>query len=141
MNSYGWLFIILMLSFIEVTTVNLTTIWFVASAVISLILSFFIDSHVILFSVFIIGGITLLITSRPLLKKYLNVKTVPTNLDRIIGLVGTVTEDIKNGDIGEVKVDGKKWSAVSKEDLLTGEKVIVKKINGVKLVVGKGDVL
>lgn len=141
MSSYFWLLLVLVLSFIEITTINLTTIWFVISGVITLVLSFFIDSQIVLFGIFIVGGIILLITSKPLLKKYLNVKAVPTNLDRIIGLVGVVTDDIKDGDVGEIKVDGKRWSAISKEDLLVGEKVIVEKINGVKLVVRKEDIL
>lgn len=141
MDSYVWLILVLVLSIIEITTINLTTLWFIISGIVALVLSFFVTNELILLSVFIAGGVILLITTKPILKKYMKVKNVPTNLDRIIGLVGTVTEDITNGDIGEVKVDGKRWSAVSKEDLLTGEKVIVKKIDGVKLVVRREDVL
>lgn len=141
MSSYVWLFLVLGLSVVEVLTVNLTTIWFVISAVVALILSFFIESQLVLFSIFIVGGIISLIIFKPLLKKYMNVKSVATNLDRTIGLVGVVTEDIKKGEVGEVKVDGKRWSAISKEDLLVGQKVIVEKIDGVKLIVRKGDVL
>ncbi len=140
MSSFGWLFIILILSFVEITTVNLTTVWFVVSGIISLCLSFVIESDIILFSIFIVGGILLLVITRPLINKYVKVKGVPTNLDRIIGSVGTVTEDIVDGNIGEVKVDGKRWSAVSKDNLLKEEKVIVNEINGVKLIVRRRDV-
>ena len=46
---------------------------------------------------------------------------------------GIVTDDITELKIGEVKVDGKIWSAVSKENLKIGDKVKILKIDGVKL--------
>ena len=52
---------------------------------------------------------------------------------------GIVTEEIKKNVIGEVKVDGKKWSAISNKKIEVGEEVIVDAIEGVKLVVRKGD--
>ena len=44
-----------------------------------------------------------------------------------------VTEDIDENTVGEVKVDGKNWSAVSEQKLVKGTKVKVLEINGVKL--------
>lgn len=139
MNCYFWLAIVLFLGYIEISTTNLVTLWFVISGIITLVLSFFVNDLLILITVFILGGITLLVFFKPLLKNYMNVKSVPTNLDRIIGLTGVVTSDIKTDEIGEVKVDGKIWSAISETDLLIGDKVIVEKIDSVKLVVRKGE--
>ena len=48
-----------------------------------------------------------------------------------------VTESIKKHTVGEVKVDGKRWSAISDVELEVGEEVIVQEINGVKLMVRK----
>ena len=48
---FMWLIIILFLGFIEAITVNLVTIWFVISGIVSLILSFFIDDFIIQFSI------------------------------------------------------------------------------------------
>ena len=62
---------------------------------------------------------------------------VATNLDRVIGMDAVVTEDILKHEVGEVKVDGKKWSAISKEEFKKGDIVSVKKIEGVKLIVTK----
>ena len=50
-----WLSIVIFLIFIEVTTVGLTTVWFVVSGIISMILSLFIDSVEIEFAVFVLG--------------------------------------------------------------------------------------
>ena len=57
--------------------------------------------------------------------------------NRIIGMKGIVTEDIIKDNIGEVKVDGKKWSAYSDTDISKGESIEVLSINSVKLKVKK----
>lgn len=38
-----WLIIVILLTFLEVITINLVSIWFIASALVSLFLSFMID--------------------------------------------------------------------------------------------------
>ena len=52
---------------------------------------------------------------------------------------GIVTEEITKTKIGEVKVDGKRWSAISNELIKAGEEVIIERIDGVKLIVRKGE--
>lgn len=133
-----WLIIVVILSILEVSTVNLVSVWFIASALVSLVISFFIDSFFIQFLVFVILGIILLVTTKPIINKYLlkNKKT-NTNLDRVIGMTGIVTEDISKNEVGEVKIDGKKWSAIASENIKEGTYVIAEEIKGVKLVVRK----
>lgn len=131
---YFWLGIIIILGFLEVITVNLVSIWFIVSGIIALILSFITDNFVIQFGVFVILGIILMITTRDILTKKL-VHNEKTNLDRVIGKMGIVTEEINKHEVGEVKVLGKKWSAVSDRSFKIGDKVKILKINGVKLVV------
>jgi membrane protein implicated in regulation of membrane protease activity len=48
---------------------------------------------------------------------------------------GVVTERIEEFKVGEVKVDGKRWSATTNEKtpLDEGERVKILKINGVKV--------
>ena len=129
---YFWLAVIIFLGLVEIVTINLVSVWFVASGLVALVLSFITDNFVIQFAVFVILGIILLATTRKTLEKKL-VKKEKTNFDRVIGMKGVVTEEIKENEIGEVKVDGKKWSAVSKRPLKVGDKVKILKINGVKL--------
>ena len=102
-----------------------------------MILSFFIDDVAIVSTVFAVLGILLLFTTRPLLKRYLPTQRVRTNADRIIGMHGIVTEEIKKNTVGEVKVDGKKWSAVSSTKIPVGTDVTIEAIDGVKVVVRK----
>ena len=71
-----WLGIIIVLTLLELSTYNLVTIWFVASAIVSLILSIFIDSFFIQFLVFIVLGIILLVTMRDYLVKLIKDKKI-----------------------------------------------------------------
>lgn len=131
--GYVWLVLIIVLAFIEAATVNLTTIWFVLSGLVSLFLSFVVDNVVLQVGVFCLLGIALMLITKPILQKKLKVKPVRTNIDRIIGMQGIITETISPYQSGEVKVDGKRWTAIAPEELKEGTIVKIKKIDGVKL--------
>lgn len=135
-----WLIVIVLLVFLEVSTINLVCVWFILSGLVSLILSFFIESFYILFAVFVLLGLVLMILTRPILVRKFKRKNVKTNSDRVLGMEGVVTEEINKLKIGEVKVDGKRWSAISDEKIEVGTTIIVESIDGVKLVVRKGEV-
>ena len=128
-----WLGIILFLTLIEVSTVNLVTVWYVASAIVALIVSFFIDEFFIQFLVFVLLGTILLITTRDYLLKLFNKHKEKTNLDRVIGMEGLVTQEISKNKPGEVFVDGKRWTAISEKKIKVDSTVKVLEINGVKL--------
>lgn len=135
---YVWLTIVILLTLIEVMTVNLTTIWFVVSGLIALGVSFITDIFIIQFACFVILGIFFLIISKPFVKRVLNKRMEKTNVDRIVGMTGIVVKDIDDINNGEVKVDGKIWTAYSDEKLKCNEKVQVLEINSSKIKVGKG---
>lgn len=137
MDWIFWLVLIIVLTIIEVATVNLLTIWFVISGIVTLLIAIFVNNVVIETTVFIILGVILLFTTRPVFTKLLQGKNEKTNLDRVVGMKGIVTEEIKKHQVGEVKVDGKKWSAVSDKTIKVGEEVTILKIEGVKLIVEK----
>ena len=134
---YFWLGIVILLSVIETLTTDVVTIWFIVSGLVTLGLSFFIDNFIIQLALFTLLGILLLITTRPLIKKLLKKEEVKTNLDRVIGMEGIVTEKITKTSVGEVKVDGKKWSAVSNKTIEEGTLVTILEIDGVKLKVNE----
>ena len=60
-----WLVIVILLTIIEFATVNLVSIWFVISGILSLITSIFTDNFLIQFGVFVLGGILLLLMTKP----------------------------------------------------------------------------
>lgn len=137
MDWIFWLVLVIVLTVVELATTNLLSVWFVISGIVAMILSFFVDDVAIVSTVFAVLGILLLFTTRPLLKRYLPTQRVRTNADRIIGMHGIVTEEIKKNTVGEVKVDGKKWSAISSTKIPVGTDVTIEAIDGVKVVVRK----
>lgn len=128
-----WLIIFLILIIIEATTVNLVSVWFAIGALVSTFVSLAIDDTMIQLIVFVLVSTISLLLTKKFVNKIKDREVSPTNLDRIIGSTGIVTEDINPYDIGEVKVDGKRWSAISKEEIKSGSKVEILAIDGVKL--------
>ena len=129
---YIWLAIAVVLAIIEMSTVNLVSIWFIISSMLAMIISLFTDNIFIQMAIFVLGGTLLLILTKDAIKKILPVKT-KTNIDRIIGMKGVVTEKITKKTPGEVKVDGKRWTAVADETINTDETVEILEINSTKL--------
>lgn len=128
-----WLIIIILLSIIEAFTINLVSIWFIVSGIITLVISLFTNNIIIQIAVFILLGVILLLSTKNILQKYLTSKTERTNYDRIIGMNGIVTEKITKNTIGEVKVDGKLWSAYADKTISKGSIVEVLEINSTKI--------
>lgn len=130
-----WLVAFLGLLLIEFLTVGLVSIWFAVGALAALITTFITKSILIQVLVFIIVSIITLLVTKPLMKKFKVNGFEPTNIDRVIGKVAEVTKEIKPNSYGEVIVYGTEWMAVSDENIAVGEKVIVKQIDGAKLIV------
>lgn len=118
-------------------TINLVTLWFVISGIFSLIIAFFVDDFMIQFAVFVLLGALFMVLTKPTLDKMVKQKKEKLNLERIIGMKGIVTEKINPDEIGEVKADGKLWSAISEVSIEFGCEVEIIGIEGVKLVVKK----
>ena len=123
--------------FIELITINLVSIWFAIGALFSAIVSIFTDSVLIQFLTFLLVSIVTLIITKPVVKKINKKKFTPTNLDRVIGQQGVVTKRISKDSYGLVKVLGSIWTATSDDFIDVDSRVIVQKIDGVKLIVKK----
>lgn len=135
---YIWLSIAIILAIVEMSTVNLVSIWYIISSIIAMLISLLTDNIIIQVSVFVLGGTILLILTKDAVKKILPEKT-KTNIDRIIGMEGIVTEKITKKTSGVVKVDGKYWTAVADETIEVDEFVKIQEINSTKLKVKKID--
>ena len=132
-----WTIIFLILLFVELITINLVSIWFAIGALFSAIVSIFTDSVLIQFLTFLLVSIVTLIITKPVVKKINKKKFTPTNLDRVIGQQGVVTKRISKDSYGLVKVLGSIWTATCDDFIDVGSRVIVQKIDGVKLIVKK----
>lgn len=133
---YFWLTIVIFLTIVEISTVNLVSIWFVISGIFSMLLALVIDSFTIQLTVFVVLGIMLLISTKSVIKK-MQPKKEKTNLDRIIGTNAVVTQTINKNSHGEVKVEGVLWTATADELIEKGSIVKILEINSTKLRVEK----
>lgn len=89
-----WLVIFVVLLIVELFTVNLVSIWFAIGALVAGIVSYFIDNMMIQIAVFIIVSTISLLLTNKFVEKLRKGRVVATNLDRVIGKIGLVTEDI-----------------------------------------------
>jgi len=133
---YFWLILIITLSVVEMITPNLVCIWFIISGLISLLTTQFIDSFITQFAIFVLGGVTLLLLTKKTNQKLSTTKE-NTNFDRIIGMTGIITKEVTKNSPGEVKVDGKYWTAISNDKLLKDTIVKITKLDSTKLTVEK----
>ncbi len=135
-----WVLVMILAALGELLTMAFFSIWFAVGAFIALLSKWLGMPFVGQFYVFIITSTILILMSEFLLKKKLKIlkSSYKTNIDSIIGVEGIVTKDINNvmGG-GEVEVMGKKWTALSSDGSVipAREVVIVKKVDGVKLIV------
>lgn len=137
-----WLVLVIVFGLIEGMTPQLASIWFAGGALAALIVSLFHVDVWIQIVVFVGTSALLLALTRPLVKKRLRDKTVPTNADAAIGRIAVVTERIDNtAATGFVKLDGTLWTARSADGSVVeaGEEVAVERIEGVKLIVRRAE--
>lgn len=133
-----WAVAIIVFGIAEAATAQLVSIWFVIGAVAGLISAFCGANFYVQLIVFIAVSVLALVITRPLVKKYIKPKKEHTNADRVLTQDGIVVEEINNTlGKGQVKVDGKLWTARSENGHIIPEGSIVKteKISGVKLIV------
>ncbi len=133
-----WLIAAAVLGVVEVSTVNLITLWFAVSALITAVFAALGAGPGVQITVFVVVSAILVIATRPLAKRFLNRRTVATNADRIISAHGVVIEEISSiKGSGQVKVMGQVWSAksVNGDNIAEGTPVIIVALEGAKVVV------
>lgn len=138
---YIWLGILAVMVVAEVLTTQLVSIWFAIGALGAFLTALMgVEELWIQIIVFVVVSAVALAVTRPLVRKIVNRKVVPTNADMVIGQIGVVTDKIDNvAETGLVKVNGSVWTARSADNSVIeqGEKVEIQEIKGVKLFVIK----
>lgn len=139
MDSIYWLVILAIFLLIEIITLGLTTIWFAGGSLVSFFLSLLVDNIILEIVVCLMVSFLLLYFTRPIAKNYFNKQRVKTNIDLLIGKDAKVIETIDNlNGTGTVILSGLEWMARTANDDITipkGERVIVRRVSGVKLIV------
>ncbi len=134
-----WLIAFAILVGIEAATMALTTIWFAGGALAAFALALLGFAVEVQLAAFVIVSFILLLLTRPLAARYINKNTVKTNVDGLIGKYARVTAEINNElGTGTAVVGGQEWTARAMEDrqvIPEGSQVVIRKIQGVKLIV------
>ncbi len=134
-----WLVLLILCIVIEIATLGLASIWFAGGAVPAMIVAAIGGPLWLQILLFFVVSLLLLFFTRPVAVKYFNKDRIKTNAESLVGRTAIVISDICNLEgIGQVTVSGQEWSARSVKDgvlIPTGTVVIVRAINGVKLIV------
>ncbi len=130
-----WLIVLLGCIFVEIATVSLTSIWFAAGALVSMITAMLNLPLWQQVAVFVVVSALCLLALRPLARKFFTPRLTRTNVDAVIGTQGVVQEDIDNiASQGRIKLGAMEWTARSSsgEKIPAGTIVKVDRIEGVK---------
>ncbi|MBQ3498446.1 MAG: NfeD family protein [Clostridia bacterium] len=137
---FVWIAATIAFIIVEAATTQLVTIWFAIGSAAATIAALLKADTLVQFIVFVAVSLIALIITRPLVKKLTKQKFSPTNADRFVGETAVVTQAIDNiAETGLVKLQGTVWTARTADGsvIAEGEKVTVKAIEGVKLIVEK----
>ncbi|MBQ3183332.1 MAG: NfeD family protein [Clostridia bacterium] len=135
---YTWVALLIVFAAIELITPQLVCIWFAIGSLGAFIAASLNAPLWLQILIFIVVSVIMIFVTRPLYKRFIKTKLVPTNSDRLIGDTAVVTETIDNLEAkGAVKVQGQVWSARSENGEVIPENtpVTVVRIEGVKLIV------
>ncbi len=135
-----WLIVAILFFVLEMMGPGFLLFWVGIGAIITMIVSFFVDSVAVQIVIFILSSTVLLFCTRPFAKKFASTDTTITNANSILGKTALVTKEINIlKGTGQIKVNGEVWSAKNTESgvIEEGSKVKVLSINGVKAVVEK----
>ena len=134
-----WLIALVVFLVIEAAKHGLSTIWFAGGALVALIAAMCGAGIVIQIVLFLVVSLVLLFFTRPLAVRFLNKDTLKTNVDRVVGMEGVVTEEISNlAGTGKVSLGGNMWTARTENEggaIPVDAVVTVLRVEGVKLIV------
>ena len=138
-----WMVLLILCIGIEVLTLGLTTIWFAGGALVSILASLLHAQIFVQIILFFVVSLLMLFFTRPIAVKYFNRDRVKTNVESMVGRQAIVTGEIDNlKAAGQVTVSGQEWTARSSDDnvrIPAGSVVLVRAVNGVKLIVEPDD--
>ena len=140
MDSIVWLGVLILMIILELATMGLTTIWFAGGALAAFIAALCGASLLVELGLFLVVSFLLLFAFRPLAMRYVNSRTVKTNVESLAGKTARVTEEINNEmGQGTAVLNGQEWTARSADDTVipAGSLVVVDAVSGVKLLVHK----
>lgn len=130
-----WLAAFVLFLVVEAGTVSLTSVWFAVGSLAALVVSLLDGKLWLQVTLFLAVSVILLLTLRPLVRKFITPRIVRTNVDGMVEKQGIVTSPVDNLNArGEVTISGMPWTARSTngQPIPEGTVVRVDRIEGVK---------
>ena len=137
-----WLVLTVIFLIVEASTVGIVSAWFAAGALCAMGAALLEWKLWIQVVVFVVVSVILLLSLRPILRKYFTPKLTRTNVDAVIGTRGLIIEAVDNLEgTGRIKLGGMEWSArstngqkipvgtLAKVDKIEGGKVFLTPVN------------
>ena len=121
-----WIIVMIAAVLVEVASFALLSIWFAVGALAALIAAILGAGTGVQIGVFLGVSVILLAATRPLLKKFMPGKYIPTNGELDLGKTAVVIEKIDGmTGTGRVRLEGVDWGAVSADGSVIEEGVSV----------------
>ena len=98
-------------------------------------LTVFTSSWLVQFAVFAVVSAVALAATRPLVKKRMTARRVPTNADINVGRKAQVLVEVTPDVTGRVRLDGVDWNARSEQTIPAGSLCVVLSVDGATLTV------
>ena len=134
-----WLVAMVALIVIELATLGLTTIWFACGALVAVVAAALDAPLLLQILMFVVVSFAVLLAVRPIAVKYFNKDRTRTNIESMIGRQAIVVSEIDNMQgVGQVSVNGMEWSArstINELNIAVGRVVVIRAVDGVKLIV------
>ena len=128
-----WAIVTVTMAILEIIIPGLVTIWFACAGLVLVLISEMVKNSTAEFFIFAVTALFLVIFTRPVLKRWIEVKKKAYEGEGSETVIENITEDGKY----EVKFKGVLWTAVSPYIFVKGEKVIIDGFEGNKIILRK----
>jgi membrane protein implicated in regulation of membrane protease activity len=130
-----WALVVGLALFIEFMINDFTSVWFSVGGLAALVTVPMGLPWPWQILVFVVVSFLFLLSLRPLTRKFIKVKTTPTNVDACIGTTHKLLKDIDEDGRGEIKIADTFWTVKCPENLKIGSMVEITGVDGNKYIV------
>lgn len=135
---WSWLGAVAFFSFLEAVTLSLVSVWFAVGSLAATFAAYAGMSLTGQLLIFVGVSLAAMAAIRPIARRVVTPRFIPTNADRLVGSTGRVTETIDNAAAsGAVYAGGKTWTARSSDGrvIAKDQTVEIAALEGVKVIV------
>lgn len=133
MGIMFWAIVTVTMAILEIIIPGLVTIWFACAGLLLVLISEMVKNSTAEFFIFAVTALLLVIFTRPVLKRWIEVRKKAYEGEGSETVIENITEDGRY----EVRFKGVLWTAISPYIFVKGEKVIIDGFEGNKIILRK----